>query len=118
MRLKSSLLYDPGHVLRVIRQKHAKNRWQRKSAITRACAPAGIDRVNEEKHILITTQLVHTTCNSKVSKQHEIVSLTLADNKIAGGCNPESVKRKKKLLLKKMSERQFDRTIFINSIWV
>ena len=57
-----------------------------------------IDRVNEEKHILITTQLVHTTCNSKVSKQHEIVSLTLADDKMAGGCNPESVKSKKKLL--------------------
>ena len=57
-----------------------------------------IDRVNEEKHILITTQLVHTTCNSKVSKQHKIVSLTLADDKMVGGCNPESVKSKKKLL--------------------
>ena len=57
-----------------------------------------IDRVNEEKHILITTQLVHTTCNSKVSKLHEIVSLTLADDKMAGGGNPESVKSKKKLL--------------------
>ena len=42
MRLKLSLLHIPGHVLRVIRQKHAKNRWQRKSAITYACAPAVI----------------------------------------------------------------------------
>ena len=40
MRLKLSLLHVPGHVLRVFRQKHAKNRWQRKSAITRACAAA------------------------------------------------------------------------------
>ena len=57
-----------------------------------------IDRVNEEKHILITAQLVHTTCNSKVSKQHEIVSLTSEDDKMAGHCNPESVQSKKKLL--------------------
>ena len=40
MRLKLSLLHVLGHVLRVFRQKHAKNRWQRKSAITRACAAA------------------------------------------------------------------------------
>ena len=40
MHLKVSLLCFPGYVLRVIGQKHAKNRWQRKSAITRACAAA------------------------------------------------------------------------------
>ena len=57
---------------------------------TRRLKSPRIDRVNEEKRILITTQLVHTTCNSKVSKQHQIVSLTLADDKMAGGCNPES----------------------------
>ena len=43
MRLKLNLLWFPGDVLRVIREKYAKNRWQRKSAITYACAAADED---------------------------------------------------------------------------
>ena len=98
-----TLLLSPtcliSHVSELLLKKaKAKQKSQNDVHLHAAFESPRIDRVNEEKHILITTQLVHTTCNSKVSKLHEIVSLTLADDKMVGGGNPESVKSKKKLL--------------------
>ena len=62
MRLKLNLLWFPGDVLRVIREKYAKNRWQRKSAITYACAAAETERMTRRKIFLDPANQV--TCNS------------------------------------------------------